>query len=42
MRKAVVTRRLITAASVLASLLLIPAPARAEFLRIEMKIVGMD
>ena len=42
MRKAAVTRRLITAASVLASLLLFPVPARAEFMRIEMRIVGMD
>jgi len=41
MRKAIVTRRLIIAASVLASLLL-PSTARAELTRIEMKIAGMD
>ena len=35
-------RRLIAGTSVLAAMLLLPATARAEFVRIEMKIVGMD
>jgi hypothetical protein len=35
-------RRIVAAASVLAALALLPAAARAEFRRIEMKIAGMD
>ena len=35
-------RRLIAVASVLAAVLLLPVTARAEFVRIEMRIVGMD
>jgi hypothetical protein len=34
--------RLVSVASVLAAMLLLPAAARAEFVHIEMKIVGMD
>ena len=36
------TQRLVAVASVLAAMLLLPVSARAEFVRIEMKIVGMD
>jgi hypothetical protein len=34
--------RVIAVASVLAAMLLLPVSAHAEFVRIEMKIVGMD
>ena len=41
MRMALLARRLIVA-SIIAMMLVFPDTARAEFVRIEMRIVGMD